>query len=45
MLYDNGAHGEHAEMKPLFEEYLASMYPEWDERKLVYSKWSGLEVS
>lgn len=44
MLYDNGAHGEHAEMKPLFAEYLSGMYPDWNEQKLIYSKWSGMAV-
>ena len=45
MLYDNGAHGEHAEMKPLFEEYLRNEYPDWDEKKLVYNKWAGMEAA
>ena len=45
MLYDNGAHGEHAEMKPLFEEYLKDMYPDWDEKKLVYNKWAEMEAA
>ena len=27
----------------LIREYLISKYPGWDERKLVYSKWSWIE--
>lgn len=34
---DNGNVG-----RDLIREYLKSKYPEWDEKKLVYSKWSYL---
>ena len=43
MLYDNGSHGERKEMKPLFEEYLRGLYPDWDEKKLTYNKWAEME--
>lgn len=45
MLYDNGAHGERAEMKPLFEEYLRNLYPEWNEKVLIYNKWAEMEAA
>lgn len=29
--------------EPLIREYLKSKYPDWDEKKLIYSKWSCFE--
>lgn len=31
------------EMLAAFREYLQDMYPEWDEKKLVYDKWEFLK--
>ena len=31
-----------ADMKKLFKDYLTGFYPDWDEKKLAYSKWSDL---
>lgn len=28
------------EIKQAFKDYLMSIYPEWNESKLIYSKWS-----
>lgn len=43
-LYDEGAHGEPKEMKPFFEDYLRSIYKDWNPKKLVYNKWEALEI-
>lgn len=32
---------ERAEMKGIFKSYLKSIYPDWDEKKLVYRKECG----
>ena len=40
MQFDNGK--KHNEIKPIFEEYLKSHYENWDEKDLVYKKWSWL---
>lgn len=45
MLFDNGSHGERKEMKPLFEDYLRSLYPEWNEQMLIYNKWGEMEAA
>lgn len=31
------------EMLEMFREYLEKHYPDWNEKKLIYSKWSFLE--
>ncbi len=36
--YDNGK--LHIEMKKAFEDYLKAHYPDWDEKELIYKKWS-----
>lgn len=36
--YDNGK--LHTEIKKAFSDYLKAHYPEWDEEKLIYKKWS-----
>ncbi|RDU22190.1 hypothetical protein [Anaerosacchariphilus polymeriproducens] len=38
-LLDNGNKGLRAEMLQMMKEYLQSVYPDWDERKLKYRKW------
>lgn len=38
-MMDNGNKGNREEMMDFFREYLKSKYKDWDERKLVYSKW------
>lgn len=38
MAFDNGK--RHNEIKEIFQEYLKSHYPGWDEKDLVYKKWS-----
>lgn len=38
-LLDNGGKGLRAEMLSIMEEYLKSMYPNWDKKDLVYRKW------
>ena len=38
MAFDNGK--RHNEIKEIFQEYLKSHYPDWDEKDLVYKKWS-----
>jgi hypothetical protein len=40
MQFDNGK--KHNEIKPIFEEYLKAHYEDWDEKDLVYKKWSWL---
>lgn len=41
-MYDNGLY--HEEMKNIFAEYLMKIYPDWDPKKLVYSKWADFEI-
>ena len=36
--YDNGKY--HNEIKKLFEEHLKTHYEEWNEKDLIYNKWS-----
>ncbi len=36
--YDNGK--LHNEIKKAFEDHLRQHYPNWDNKKLTYSKWS-----
>lgn len=43
-MMDNGKDGCREEMLELFEEYLSSLYDDWDKAKLIYSKWAFLEV-
>ena len=43
-MLDNGNGGHREEMLELFEEYLSSIYDDWDKAKLKYNKWSFLEV-
>lgn len=38
-MLDNGNSGRRKEMMHIFKDYLKERYPEWDEKKLVYSKW------
>ena len=38
-LMDNGSKGLRREMLDFMKGYLKGMYPDWDEKKLVYSKW------
>lgn len=38
--YDNGKY--HKEIKNAFKDYLKERYPDWDESKLTYSKWSDI---
>lgn len=42
-MFDNGNMGRHEEMRDMFKGYLKSKYPEWDEKHLIYNKWSFLE--
>ncbi len=42
-MLDNGNQGRREEMLEIFREYLKEQYPDWDEKKLVYTKWSFLE--
>ena len=42
-MLDNGYEGRREEMLGLFREYLRSYYPGWDEKELVYDKWSGMK--
>lgn len=37
---DNGNKGLRTEMLSIMEEYLKSIYPDWDKEKLVYRKWN-----
>lgn len=39
-MLDNGNGGHREEMLKLFEEYLVSVYDDWDKSKLVYDKWA-----
>ena len=36
--YDNGTRAEREERREYFREYLKSIYPGWDENKLIYHK-------
>ena len=38
-MLDNGNKGNRDEMLELFRDYLRSKYSDWDNTKLVYSKW------
>lgn len=38
-LMDNGNKSLRWEMRELMKGYLMGMYPEWDEKDLIYSKW------
>lgn len=42
-LLDNGCKGLRDEMLEIFREYLQEHYPDWDEKKLVYTKWGFLK--
>lgn len=42
-MLDNGNKGNREEMLAIFQNYLKKHYPDWNEKKLVYSKWSFLE--
>lgn len=39
-LMDNGNQGLREEMLEIFREHLKEHYPEWDEKKLIYTKWN-----
>lgn len=39
-MLDNGNQGARREMLEMFEEYLKAHYEDWNEDKLVYSKWN-----
>ena len=43
-LLDNGHVGLRDEMLEMMEEHLKNCYPDWDKAKLVYNKWSFLNV-
>ena len=38
--YDNGTEHEQTWYKCFLEAYLKSIYPGWNEEKLIYKKWS-----
>lgn len=40
---DNGKDG--AKYREFFREYLEEQYPDWNERKLIYSKWAGFAIA
>lgn len=42
-MMDNGNQGKRSEMTEIVREYLKEHYANWDEKKLVYDKWSFLE--
>ena len=42
-MLDNGNSGRRQEMLGLFKAYLMRHHPDWDESKLVYSKWGFLK--
>lgn len=42
-MFDNGSEGNREEMKGLYREYLMNYYPDWNEKNIVYNKWSFLE--
>lgn len=37
--FDHGTREERNEMRDFFREYFKNIYPDWDEKKLVYRKW------
>jgi len=39
-MLDNGNEGVREEMLQIFKEYLQNHYKDWNEDKLVYSKWN-----
>ena len=41
--YDNGTKEEKEIIKAIIKTYLMSKYPNWDEKKLIYKKWSDYE--
>lgn len=43
-MLDNGNGGYREEMLELFEEYLSSMYEDWNKESLKYDKWAFLKV-
>lgn len=43
MMLDNGNQGNREEMLGLFREYLSKRYRGWNEKELVYDKWSFLK--
>ena len=40
-MLDNGNKGKRKEMLGIMEEYLKSIYPDWDKNKLIYKKWGN----
>lgn len=42
-LMDNGNKNYRKEMLKIVEEYLKSIYPNWNKEDLVYKKWSNYE--
>lgn len=40
-LFDNGPNRKENEER--FRNYLKGIYPDWDEKRLVYSKWNWVE--
>lgn len=44
-MLDNGSQGNREEMKRIFREHLQQYYPDWNEDKLVYSKWGFLKAN
>lgn len=40
--YDKGEKEEREGMREYFRDYLESIYPDWDEKKLIYRKWGNL---
>ena len=43
-LLDNGNKGLRGEMLEIFKEHLMQQYPDWNEKELVYDKWSFLKI-
>lgn len=39
-MMDNGNMNRRGEMLGIFRDYLRQQYPDWNEKKLVYSKWN-----
>lgn len=42
-MLDNGNQGRRKEMLEIFQKYLKSKYPGWNEENLIYSKWAFLK--
>lgn len=42
-MMDNGNKGNREEMLEIFQEYLKSKYPDWNEKDLIYDKWRFLK--